>query len=36
MICFYDLDVCLGILFEKCIMYNVRFDIFIMYGEKYF
>lgn len=36
MICFHDLDVCLGILFEKCIMYNVRLDISTTHGEKHF
>lgn len=36
MICFHDLDVCLGILLEKCIMYNVRLDISTTHGEKHF
>lgn len=36
MICFHDLNVCLGILFEKCIMYNVRLDISTTHGEKHF
>lgn len=34
MICLHDLDVCLGIVFEKYIIYNVRRDISTSHGNK--